>query len=151
VFLSQTQYSGESILLIFCDGLTPGVLAAGLAGRKLEEAYIVELEEGEVWVDFNVESVKQRFGDEKRVERYNKKVEEGRVKLKELMSDERPRLTQEEMEFQEEQKVLRQEEELRNEKKEEVRICKERCAASCCATGSNTRRRRRGRSRRLWR
>ncbi|GMH87820.1 hypothetical protein TrST_g8528 [Triparma strigata] len=115
----ETQYSGESILLIFADGVTPGVLAAGLAGRKLEEAYIVELEEGEVWVDFNVETVKQRFGDDKRVERYNKRVEEGRVKLKELMSDERPRLTQEEMEFQEEQKVLRQEEELRNEKKEE--------------------------------
>ncbi|GMI01565.1 hypothetical protein TrLO_g10210 [Triparma laevis f. longispina] len=103
----ETQYSGETILLIFPDGVTPGILAAGFAGRKLSEAYVVELEEGEVWLDFNVNSVKERFADEKRIKRYNERLEVGKIKLKELKED-ITRLTQEEKEFEEENRVLQQ-------------------------------------------
>ncbi|GMH62082.1 hypothetical protein TrRE_jg6294, partial [Triparma retinervis] len=47
----ETQYGGEDILLVFSDGVTGGVMKAAMEGRELADGWIVEMEQGEVWVD----------------------------------------------------------------------------------------------------
>ncbi|GMI46313.1 hypothetical protein TrCOL_g2785 [Triparma columacea] len=99
----ETQYGGESILLVFNDGVTGGVLMAAMAGEGLEKGWKAEMEPGEVWGDVDQRFAKDLLNDKKRMERYKKRLERGKVELGRMrrMEENGTIRTIEEVEFEE--------------------------------------------------
>jgi hypothetical protein len=99
----ETQYGGESILLVFNDGVTGGVLMAAMAGEGLEKGWKAEMGPGEVWGDVDQRFAKDLFKDEKRMEKYKKRLERGKVELGRMrrMEENGTIRTIEEVEFEE--------------------------------------------------
>ena len=64
----ETGYSGETILLVFGDTLTPALLQAAFAGVAFGESWIGEFEPGEIRISVNRASSSEVFRDEARRE-----------------------------------------------------------------------------------
>ena len=88
----ESQYSGDTILLVFPDGTGPAVLSCMIAGLPLNKAHILEFAEGELRTDVRIETVKALWdatlADEAKMEAYKETIAKGRTTLKELRSKE---------------------------------------------------------------
>ena len=88
--LLETQYSGDTILLVFSDGTGPAVLSAMVAGIPLNRVHELEFEPGEVRLDITKDSV-QALWQAKQADRtamaaYRDTLQQGRVELTQLRS-----------------------------------------------------------------
>jgi len=80
----ETQYSGETILMIFADVTTPAVLLASFAGVPLERAGEMEFREGEVRTYVTRESARRAFEEGGDKILFDQRVASGKRKLQEL-------------------------------------------------------------------
>jgi len=90
VSVLESQYSGDTILLIFPDGTGPAVLSAMLAGIPFNRVHELEFAPGELRTNVTPESVralwKAKLEDSVVQEEYQQYLAQGRDKLKELRS-----------------------------------------------------------------
>lgn len=91
----DTNYSGDSILLIFPDGTSPALLECLIGGIPLNRVHEFEYGPGEVRFDITYDKVQQQVSDfdrsitdteegKARQEEYSNVIERGRKKLREL-------------------------------------------------------------------
>jgi broad specificity phosphatase PhoE len=81
----ETQYSGETILLIFPDGTGPALLMCCLAGIPLERVHELNFEPGQLQLNVTrftaPELLLLALPQQRRVDLYNAKLERGRDEL----------------------------------------------------------------------
>jgi broad specificity phosphatase PhoE len=82
----ESQYSGDTILLIFPDGTGPAILSAMIAGIPYNRAHEIEFQPGEIRFDVTMESTLALWKSKQLLEgeSYNEILKEGRATLKEL-------------------------------------------------------------------
>ncbi|KAL3781940.1 hypothetical protein ACHAWO_002660 [Cyclotella atomus] len=80
----ETQYSGDSILLIFPDGTSPALLSALIAGIPLKDAHALNFEPGEVRLGVTMDNTLELFKDRVSSPRYNQMLEVGQKQLETL-------------------------------------------------------------------
>jgi broad specificity phosphatase PhoE len=86
--LMETQYSGDTVLLVFPDGTGPALLSAMIAGIPYNRVHELNLRPGEIRLDVNMKSTKELLnsGTLMPTEDYKAKLAEGRQELKRLRS-----------------------------------------------------------------
>jgi len=88
----ESQYSGDTILLIFPDGTGPALLSAMIAGLPLNRVHELEFASGELRTNITPSSVKAlwqaRLENEAVVSSYQQTLAKGKTKLQELRSTE---------------------------------------------------------------
>ena len=84
----ETQYGGDTILLVFPDGTGPALLSCMIAGIPLNRVHELEFAPGEVRLDVTKEGVLAMWNKEKRVseDSYQQTLKVGRENLKSLQS-----------------------------------------------------------------
>ena len=84
----ETQYSGDTILLVFPDGTSPALLSCMMAGIPFNKVHELEFEPGEIRVDVTMTSVLELYQmkHSDSIEEYKKKIEKGKVELERLRS-----------------------------------------------------------------
>jgi len=83
----ETQYSGDTVILIFPDGTGPALLSAMIAGIPLNRVHELNYRPGEIRLDINVKSTKALLNSGTlSSEDYKTIVAEGRQELKRLRS-----------------------------------------------------------------
>ena len=80
----ETQYSGDSVLLVFPDGTGPALLSAMIAGIPLNRVHELEYHPGEVRLNVTKESVLDYLKNDDRKAEYNNVIATGRKELKRL-------------------------------------------------------------------
>ena len=83
----ETQYSGDSILLIFPDGTSPALLSFLIAGIPLKDTHALNFEPGEVRLDVNMASTLELYKDRVASPKYNEMLEVGQQQLETLRKD----------------------------------------------------------------
>ena len=115
----ETQYSGDTILLIFPDGVGPALLTCLIGGVPLNRVHELEYEPGEVRLNINYESSK-RYADREPSEEYINALAVGRKQLKSLRNNPDQLLNIKDQKFEEELRA----EEARRAKVEQEMILK---------------------------
>ena len=84
----ETQYSGDTVLLVFPDGTGPALLSAMIAGIPFNRVHELNVRPGEIRLDVNMKSTKALLnsGTLMPTEDYKAKLAEGRQELKRLRS-----------------------------------------------------------------
>ncbi|KAL7581726.1 hypothetical protein ACA910_022265 [Epithemia clementina (nom. ined.)] len=84
--LLETQYSGDTILLIFPDGTGPAVLSAMIAGIPLNRVHELEFEPGELRLNVTIDSVQDLWQSKivRNYAEYQRILKEGRDNLAKL-------------------------------------------------------------------
>ncbi|KAI2502351.1 Histidine phosphatase [Fragilaria crotonensis] len=115
----ETQYSGDAVLLVACDGTTLALLSCMMAGIPFEHVHELEYKPGEVRLNVTMDSTLALWEERKAagLVDYNKVIEKGKVELDRLrgmddivsLKDQRIDEEQRELEavYQKEQKVKR--------------------------------------------
>jgi broad specificity phosphatase PhoE len=82
----ESQYSGDTILLIFPDGTGPALLSAMIAGIPYNRAHEIDFKPGEIRFDVTMESTLALWKSKQILEgaSYSEILKEGRAALKEL-------------------------------------------------------------------
>jgi broad specificity phosphatase PhoE len=82
----ESQYSGDTILLVFPDGTGPALLSAMIAGIPYNRVHELEYHPGEIRFDVTMESTLKLWKQKQFVEgeAYNEILKQGRLALKEL-------------------------------------------------------------------
>lgn len=83
----ETQYSGDSILLIFPDGTSPALLSALIAGIPLKDTHALNFEPGEVRLDVTMANTLELFKDRVASPKYNQMLEVGQKQLETLRKE----------------------------------------------------------------
>ena len=78
----ETQFSGDTILLVFPDGTSPALLMCLIAGIPLNRVHEFNFEPGEIRYDVNMETVLGTKLTEEKHNEYVMAIERGREKLK---------------------------------------------------------------------
>jgi broad specificity phosphatase PhoE len=88
--LLESQYSGDTILLIFPDGTGPALLSAMIAGIPYNRVHELEFAPGEVRLDVTLQSTLQLWKTKQREEgdSYQAVLAQGRENLKKLRANE---------------------------------------------------------------
>jgi broad specificity phosphatase PhoE len=89
VSVLETQYSGDTILLIFPDGTGPALLSAMMAGVPLNRVHELEFRSGELRMDVTAGSVLELWKSRQagpEAESYRDALERGRKTLRRLRS-----------------------------------------------------------------
>jgi hypothetical protein len=79
----ETQFSGDTIVLIFPDGTGPALLSALIAGISLNRVHELNFSPGEVRLNITVDNIKDQLKRNDKVF-YDDSIAKGRVMLKEL-------------------------------------------------------------------
>lgn len=117
----ETQYSGDTILLIFPDGVGPALLTCLIGGVPLNRVHELEYEPGEIRLDINYDSCR-RYLEREPSEDYLNALDIGRNQLISLRKDPNQRLNvkdlkyEEDLRIEEKRKAEKQEEEMKNNK-----------------------------------
>ena len=82
----ETQFSGDTILLIFGDGTSPALLLALIAGIPLNRVHELEYKPGEIRYDVTRDAVLASMPSEKSAD-YLVKISRGKETLKELREE----------------------------------------------------------------
>jgi broad specificity phosphatase PhoE len=84
----ESQYSGDTILLIFPDGTGPALLSAMIAGIPYNRVHELEFRPGEIRYDVTMESTLKLWKEKlsSNGEIYNDILQKGRVTLKDMRS-----------------------------------------------------------------
>jgi hypothetical protein len=91
VIVLETQYSGDTIVLVFPDGSSPALLSAMMAGIPYNKAHELEFVPGEIRLDVTMQntldlySTKKKAGSTNR-EEYTAMVQRGEKELQRLRS-----------------------------------------------------------------
>lgn len=82
----ESQYSGDTILLIFPDGTGPALLSAMIAGIPYNRAHEIDFKPGEIRFDVTMDSTLALWKSKQLLEgeSYQRILQDGRVALKEL-------------------------------------------------------------------
>ena len=80
----ETQYSGDSILLIFPDSTGPALLSALIAGIPLNRVHELDFKPGEIRLDVTMDSTMAFLKSNVNREEYNAAIANGRKELKRL-------------------------------------------------------------------
>ena len=83
----ETQYSGDSILLVFPDGSSPALLSALIAGIPLKDTHALNFEPGEVRLDVTMDSTLAILKDKQSSREYNKMLEVGKNRIDTLQKE----------------------------------------------------------------
>jgi broad specificity phosphatase PhoE len=89
VSVLETQYSGDTILLIFPDGTGPALLSAMMAGIPLNRVHELEFDSGELRTNVTVGSILELWKarqDGESAESYREALDRGRATLQQLQS-----------------------------------------------------------------
>lgn len=113
----ETQYSGETILLVFPDGTGPALMTCLIGGVPLNRVHEFEYKNGEVRVNINYDNAHDYITREPSDE-YLDIIKSGEKDLKKLRSNPNEILNVREEQFLREQK---EEEELKRKKEEELK------------------------------
>eukprot|EP00588_Corethron_pennatum_P032988 CAMPEP_0194345894 /NCGR_PEP_ID=MMETSP0171-20130528/105115_1 /TAXON_ID=218684 /ORGANISM="Corethron pennatum, Strain L29A3" /LENGTH=586 /DNA_ID=CAMNT_0039112941 /DNA_START=126 /DNA_END=1883 /DNA_ORIENTATION=- len=79
----ETSFSGDTILLVFPDGIGPGVLTAMMGGLPLNRVHELELSPGEIRLNLTPESARALLPSTPSKESMER-IERGRIELKKL-------------------------------------------------------------------
>ena len=86
----ETLYSGDTILLVFPDGTGPALLSALIAGIPLNRVHELDYEPGEARLNITMATtlalLEERQQSQDFRERYQARIDAGRVELQRLMS-----------------------------------------------------------------
>ncbi|KAL3932572.1 MAG: hypothetical protein SGARI_003929, partial [Bacillariaceae sp.] len=86
----ETQYSGDSILLVFPDGTGPALLSAMIAGIPLNQVHLLDYRPGEIRLDVTMQSTldffQQRQKEQAAMEQYTTSLQQGEKELQRLRS-----------------------------------------------------------------
>lgn len=82
----ETQYSGDTVLLVFPDGTGPALLSAMIAGIPYNRVHELNYSPGEIRLDITMESTKALLNSGIVADDYKAILEEGRKELKRLRS-----------------------------------------------------------------
>ncbi|KAL3796927.1 hypothetical protein HJC23_000680 [Cyclotella cryptica] len=91
----ETQYSGDSILLIFPDGTSPALLSCLIAGIPLKDVHALNFEPGEVRLDVTMDSSLQLFEDKLSSSKYREMLDAGQQQLEFLRNEQLAREAEE--------------------------------------------------------
>ena len=80
----ETQYSGDTVVLVFPDGTGPALLSAMIAGIPLNRVHQLEYHPGEVRLNVTKESVLEYLKNDDRKAEYDNVIAAGRKELKRL-------------------------------------------------------------------
>ena len=83
----ETQYSGDSILLIFPDGTSPALLSCLIAGIPLKDVHALNFEPGEVRLDVTMDSTLELLKDKIASPKYNEMLAAGEKQLETLRKE----------------------------------------------------------------
>jgi hypothetical protein len=86
LLVMETQYSGDTVLLVFPDGTGPALLSAMIAGIPYNRVHELNYSPGEVRLDITMESTKALLKSGVLTEDYKAILAEGRQELKRLRS-----------------------------------------------------------------
>jgi len=133
----ETQYSGDTILLIFPDGTGPALLTCLIGGIPLNRVHEFEFQSGEVRLDINYKSA-QDLADRMPSDKYLEELEDGKVKLKRLLENPEESLDVKDQEYEQELKLEQERQERKKnlereqaiKREEEARLKKERQLAN---------------------
>lgn len=125
----ETQYSGDTIVLVFPDGTGPALLSAMIAGVPYNRAHELEYHAGEVRMNVTMHSTLSLLKDKNR-EEYNVVIANGRkelkrlrgMKLDEVINVKDQRLEQDRLELED---YVRKQEEKRYAKEADDRLARE--------------------------
>ena len=82
--LLESQFSGDTILLVFPDGTGPALLSAMIAGIPFDRVHELEFSPGEVRLNVTLQSTQELWQTKQGNATYEKLIDEGRQKLTEL-------------------------------------------------------------------
>ena len=86
----ETQYSGDTILLVFPDSCGPALLSAMMAGIPLNKVHLLDYEPGEIRFDVTLQSTLDLFQEKQKnqntMNEYSMTVQRGTDELKRLRS-----------------------------------------------------------------
>jgi broad specificity phosphatase PhoE len=86
----ETQYSGDSILLVFPDGTGPALLSAMIAGIPLNQVHLLDYQPGEIRIDVTLQSTldifQQKQKEQATVDKYTATLQQGKEELERLRS-----------------------------------------------------------------
>ena len=84
----ETQYSGDCVLVVACDGTTLALLQCMMAGIPFDHVHELEYKPGEVRLDVTMQSTlalwKERQASAGFLKNYNKIIDEGTIELQRL-------------------------------------------------------------------
>lgn len=80
----ETQYSGDTVVLVFPDGTGPALLSAMIAGIPLNRVHQLEYRPGEVRLNVTKESTLEYLKNDDRKAEYDSVIAAGRKELKRL-------------------------------------------------------------------
>jgi len=123
----ETQYSGDTVLLIFPDGTGPALLSAMMAGIDLNRVHELEFEPSEIRLNVTMEStlalLHRQEEEQSKKEKYNKLLQQGREELvtlrnyeeNEIVNVKDQRLEQDRLEVEAQQQQLQEAKKQREE------------------------------------
>lgn len=83
----ETQYSGDSILLIFPDGTSPALLSSLIAGIPLKDTHALNFEPGEVRLDVTMANTLELYKEKVTSAKYKEMIEVGQEQLETLRKE----------------------------------------------------------------
>jgi hypothetical protein len=130
----ETQFQGDTVLLIFPDGATPALLSCMIAGIPFNKVHELEFAPGEVRLDLTMQSTLDFYELRKREidssDEYQKTLEKGKAELQRLRSldpdqivnKKDMKIEKERLEIEEEQRQKNEERALREEREQQARL-----------------------------
>jgi broad specificity phosphatase PhoE len=132
----ETQYSGDTILLVFPDGTGPALLSAMMAGIPLNQVHVLEYEPGELRMDVTRQSTLDLFRQrqEQGQEKYTASIHRGQEELQRLrsldmttiVSRKDQLLEQEQMAIEKEYRTKKEAQRKKEEEAEQARLARQR-------------------------
>jgi Histidine phosphatase superfamily (branch 1) len=86
--VTETQYSGDAVLVVASDGTTLALLSCLIAGIPFQHVHELEFEPGEVRLNVTMESVLKLWNERRQdadfMKRYNQVIDRGKIELQSL-------------------------------------------------------------------
>lgn len=120
----ETQFSGDSIVLVFPDGSSPALLSAMMAGVPYNKAHVLDFAPGEIRLDVTMQSTLQLYEEkvQANAKAYTALIQSGQKELSRLRSiDDEDLISKKDQMVEQERLTMEQE----YQEKEQARIAKE--------------------------
>jgi len=125
VSVLETQYSGDTILLIFPDGTGPALLSCLIGGIPLNRCHELNFESGEIRLNVTYQNARTML-PEKPSDSYLEKLQAGRIELPKLRQNPESIVNVKDRTFQEELEKERRDKEIALAEKEKKKLLDER-------------------------
>eukprot|EP00980_Cylindrotheca_fusiformis_P010634 scaffold2366_cov115-Cylindrotheca_fusiformis.AAC.8 len=130
----ETQFQGDTVLLVFPDGTSPALLSCLIAGIPLNKVHELEFAPGEVRLDLTMKNVRDFYEIRKQElalsDDYQATVEKGKLELQrlrslkpnEIVSKKDMKIEKERLEIEEQQRLKDEERALREVREKQARL-----------------------------